>query len=80
MQVGYAYVTMGQVDKGVALIEQGIAKGGLKRPEDAKLHLGIAQLQSGKSKGKAVQTLRSVQGKDGAADLGRLWAVYASQS
>jgi len=80
VHVGYVYVTMGQFDKGIALIEQGIAKGGLKRPEDAKLHLGLAQLQSGKNKGKAVQTLRSVQGNDGAADLGRLWAVYAQQS
>ena len=80
VQVGYAYVTMGQFDKGIPLIEQGIAKGGLKRPEDAKLHLGMAQLQAGKNKSKAVQTLRGVQGNDGAADLGRLWAVYASQS
>jgi hypothetical protein len=79
VRVGYAYVTMGQVDKGIPLIEQGIAKGGLRRPEDAKLHLGLAQLQSGKNKSKAVQTLRSVQGNDGAADLGRLWAVYAGQ-
>jgi hypothetical protein len=71
---------MGEVDKGIALIEQGIAKGGLKRPEDAKLHLGMAMLQSGKNKSKAVQTLRSVQGSDGSADLGRLWAVHAAQS
>jgi hypothetical protein len=80
VQVGYTYVTMGQYDKGIPLIEQGIAKGGLKRPEDAKLRLGLALLQSGKNKTKAVQTLRSVQGSDGAADLGRLWAVYASQN
>jgi len=79
VQVGYALASMGQYDKGIPLIEQGIAKGGLKRPEDAKLRLGLALLQSGKNKSKAVQTLRSVQGADGAADLGRLWAVYASQ-
>lgn len=79
VKLGYAYVTMGQFDKGITLIEQGIAKGGLKRPEDAKLHLGMAQLQAGKNKSKAVQTLRSVQGNDGASDLGRLWAVYAGQ-
>ncbi len=78
VQVGYAYATMGQADKGIALIEQGIAKGGLKRPEDAKLRLGLALLQSGKNKAKAVQVLRSVQGNDGAADLGRLWALYAN--
>jgi hypothetical protein len=79
VQVGYAYVTMGQYDKGIAMMEKGIAKGGLKHPEDAKLHLGLALLQSGKGKSKAVQTLRSVQGNDGGADLGRLWSVYAQQ-
>ena len=79
VQIGYAYATMGQADKGIPLIEQAIAKGGLKRPEDAKLRLGQALLQSGaKHKSKAVQTLRSVQGTDGAADLGRLWALVAN--
>jgi hypothetical protein len=77
VQIGYAYATMGQADKGVSLIEQGIAKGSLKRPEDAKLKLGLAMLQSSKHKSKAVQVLRGVQGNDGAADLGRLWALYA---
>ena len=57
------------------MIEQGIAKGGLKRPADAKLRLGMAQLQSAKSKAKAAQTLRGVQGNDGVADIARLWLV-----
>ncbi len=80
VQIGYAYFTQGQADKGIALIEQGIAKGGLKRPEDAKLRLGVALLKTGKQKAKAVQTLRSVQGADGAADLGRMWSMTAHQS
>lgn len=80
VQIGYAYVTMGQGDKGIGLIEQGIAKGGLKRPEDAKLRLGVAMLKSGKAKAKAVQMLRSVQGTDGAADLGRVWALVSNQA
>jgi len=80
VQAGYVLVTMGQAEKGIPLIEQGIAKGGLKRPEDAKLKLGLAYLQQGKNKQKAVQILRSVQGNDGAADLGRLWALYAQTS
>ncbi|HET9645952.1 MAG TPA: tetratricopeptide repeat protein [Burkholderiaceae bacterium] len=79
IKVGYAYVTMGQVDQGIELIEKGLAKGGLKRPEDAKLRLGLAQLQSPKTKAKAAQTLRSVQGNDGTADIARLWAIYANQ-
>lgn len=78
VKVGYQYVTLGQADKGIGLIEQGIAKDDLKRPEDAKLHLGIALLQAGK-KAKAIQTLKSVQGTDGAADLARLWIVFANQ-
>lgn len=75
VNVGYALVTMGQADKGIALIEQGIAKGGLKRPEDAKLRLGLALLQQGKSRPKALQVLRGIQGTDGAAELGRLWTL-----
>jgi hypothetical protein len=78
VKVGYAYVSMGETDQGIKLIEQGIAKGGLKRPEDAKLLLGKALLQSGKNKAKAVQTLRSVKGTDGAAEIARLWTVVGS--
>jgi tetratricopeptide (TPR) repeat protein len=74
VQIGFQYVTMGQADKGVALIEQGIEKGGLKRPEDARLRLGLALLQAGK-KARGVQVLRSVQGTDGTAAIARLWAT-----
>src|SRR5947209_8258504 len=37
VNLGYAYVTMDQFDKGLALMEQGIAKGVAKRPDDYKL-------------------------------------------
>lgn len=77
VDVGYAYVTMGQVDKGVKLIEDGIAKGNLKNPEDAKLRLGMAQIQSPATKAKGLQTLRSLKGSDGVAEIGRLWTVLA---
>ena len=61
------------------MMQQGIAKGSLKRPDDAQLRLGMALLQSGaKNKAKAVQVLRAVKGTDGTADLGRLWALYAN--
>lgn len=77
VQIGHAYATMGQADKGVALIEQGIAKGGLKRVEDAQLRLGQALLLA-KNKAKAVQVLRGIKATDGTADIGRLWALYAN--
>lgn len=79
VKVGNAYVAMGQVDKGIELIEKGIAKGGLKHAEDAKLRLGLAQLQSPKLKAKGLQTLRSVRGNDGTSDIARLWAVVGQQ-
>jgi hypothetical protein len=78
VQTGMDYVGYKQFDKGIPLIEAGIAKGGLKHPDDAKLHLGYAYLQAGQ-KSKAIQALKSVQGTDGAADLARLWLIYANQ-
>ncbi len=75
IKVGTVYASMGQSDKAVELIEKGIAKGGLKRPDDAKLRLGLAMAQSPKTKGKGLQTLRAVGGSDGTADVARLYAV-----
>ncbi len=74
--LGYNLATSGQSAKGIGLMEQGIKMGKLKRPEDAKLHLGIAMIQAGQ-KGKGVQVLKSVQGNDGASDLANLWVLYS---
>jgi tetratricopeptide (TPR) repeat protein len=74
VNTGYNYVLYGQFEKGIALIEQGIAKGGLKAPEEAKLHLGMAYLQSG-NKAKAAEVFKTIQGTDGTADLGRYWLL-----
>lgn len=79
LSVGYAMVTAGQFDKGVALMEQGIQKGGINRPDEAQLHLAIAYLAAGQ-KAKAVATFRTVQGSDGTADLARLWLIHAQRS
>jgi len=71
---GLDYLGYGQPDKAAALIGQGIAKGGLKHPDDANLHLGIALLQAG-DKAKAVEAFHAVQAADGATDLARLWGL-----
>ncbi len=76
--IGFNYVTEGAAQKGLAIMEQGIKKGGLKRPEDAKLLLGVAQIQAG-SKSRALQTLKSVHGTDGAADIAKLWTLIAQR-
>jgi tetratricopeptide (TPR) repeat protein len=72
VRIGLAYTGLGQHDKGIALIQAGIKKGGLRQPQDANLHLGIAQIRAGQ-KQKAAQTLKAVGGTDGTADLARLW-------
>lgn len=72
VRIGLAYSGLGQHEKGIALIQQGIKKGGLKQPNDANLHLGIAQLRAGQ-KARAAQAFKAVGGNDGAADLARLW-------
>jgi hypothetical protein len=79
VELGAVLASLGQADQGASMIQQGITKGNLKRPEEAKLRLGQAMAQAGKSRSKAQQTLRSVQGNDGAADLGRLYAILAGQ-
>jgi len=76
VKIGQNYVYEGKADKGIALMEQGIKKGGLKRPDDAKLRLGEAQLYAGK-KNAGVATLRDVKGTDGTGDMARLWILNA---
>jgi len=72
VRTGLAYTGLGQYDKGIALIQKGIAKGDLKHPDDARLDLGIAYFRAG-NKAKATEAFRTVKGTDGAADLARLW-------
>ena len=79
VNAGYNYVLNGKFEKGLSLMEQGVKKGGLRHPEDSKLHLGIALFLAG-DKAKAVSVLRSVQGNDGAADIAHLWAVHIGKA
>lgn len=75
VNTGFNYVLNGKSEHGLPLMEQGLKKGGLRHPEDGKLHLGIAYNLAG-DKARAIQVLHTVQGNDGAADLAHLWAVY----
>ncbi|HXA47173.1 MAG TPA: tetratricopeptide repeat protein [Burkholderiaceae bacterium] len=77
VNLGYDYVTMGQFDKGIALMEQGMEKGDVKHADDAKLHLGIAYLQADK-KSKALQTFKTVQGTDGTVELAHFWTILTN--
>ena len=74
--LGLANAFGGDSKKGAAQIEQGIAKGNLKRPDDAKLYLGLAYHLGGDN-AKATAAWKSVKGTDGSADLARLWMIQS---
>jgi tetratricopeptide (TPR) repeat protein len=75
--LGFAHVTLGNYDKGLALMEKGLRKGRLAgRPQYARLHLGIAFLMAGR-KASAIETFELVGGRHTAPDLARLWIIYA---
>ncbi|SFD47432.1 hypothetical protein [Massilia yuzhufengensis] len=78
VNLGWAYATMDQADKGIGFIQQGIAKGGLKNVEEAKLRLGMAQVRAGK-KAEALQTFQGVKGGAGAGDLAKYWTMLLEQ-
>jgi hypothetical protein len=78
VNAGMNLVFNGENQKGLQLMQQGLAKGNLKRADDAKLHFAIAQIMSGEA-AKAQSTLRGVAGNDGTADLARLWSLYAKR-
>lgn len=75
VNLGYNYITLGQFDKGVDLMKQGIAKGVSKNPDDAKLRLGYALAMAGK-KDESIKVLETVTGNDGRADIARYWIMY----
>jgi hypothetical protein len=81
VDLGYAYASLGNFDKGLQLMEQGLRKGGglAGKPQIAKLHLGIAYLAAGQ-KARAIELFKAVGGRHGGADLGRIWAIHASSA
>ncbi|GAB3418169.1 hypothetical protein NX774_06005 [Massilia agilis] len=72
--LGYGLVQAGQTDKGLKMMDEAIKSGTVKNIEDAKLHLGEAYAVAGK-KQQAINTLKGVEGKEGAADLARYWIM-----
>ena len=77
--LGEEYVSYGQFPKGIAMMEAGIRKGGLRHPDDTRLHLGLAYMNAGQ-KARAVQMFKTVGGKEGAAEIARLWLLQISKA
>jgi hypothetical protein len=70
--LGFNLVGLQQFDKGLEAMEKGMAKGIPKRPEDARLHLGVAYALAGQGD-KASQTFATVAGPEGLDELARYW-------
>ncbi|MBL0086827.1 MAG: tetratricopeptide repeat protein [Ideonella sp.] len=75
VNLGFALSGMGQHDKALALTTDGIARGGLRRPDEAQLHLALAQWRAGR-KDEALRSFAAVKGSDGAPDLARVWTLF----
>jgi tetratricopeptide (TPR) repeat protein len=78
VNIGFAYVTYGQFDKGISLIDQGIKVGKLKQPEDAKLRLAEAYVLADK-KAEAIATLNTITGGDGLPEIVKLWLIHLNK-
>lgn len=77
LNLGFAYVTMDDFDKGIDLMEKGIAKGGFKNEKEARLRLGVAYAKAGR-KADAIKVFDGLKGTDSVGDLARYWTMYVN--
>jgi hypothetical protein len=78
VNLGMAIAGTGAFPRAATLMEQGVAKGGLRRPDEGALRLGYVQWRAGRTD-DALKTLANVQGTDGSADIARLWTYHLKQ-
>ena len=78
--IGLAHWSMGAVDKAAELMTQGMAKGGLRRPDEAHLRLGMVLAGVNGKADAARSAFSAVAGNDGTADLARLWTLHLRRS
>ncbi|GIK34033.1 MAG: hypothetical protein AMXMBFR45_19350 [Gammaproteobacteria bacterium] len=77
--LGMAYSSFGQYEKAAAALSRGLAKGGVRDPDQAQIMLGIADLKLGK-KADAAKAFGQVTADPQMADLARLWTIVARSS
>ena len=74
--LGRQYCGFKQYDRGTQLIEMALAKGGLPRPDMARLRLAEAYITAGE-KPQAIEALNAVPSStDGTSGLARLWLLW----
>lgn len=73
---GLALATAGQTVKGLPLIEQGLAKGGVAKPDLVKLRLAWLSVKAGRDDVARAQLKDLTAGGGGLGDLARLWLIH----
>jgi len=77
VSLGLLETVDGNAQHGAQMIEEGIAKGGVRNPEEAALHLGYAQIKAGRN-ADAVKTLEAIKGgPNGLVQIAHVWILYA---
>jgi len=79
VSVGLAYLSYQKYDKAVAALNRGLTKPGVRNEPEARLLLGIAQLEAGE-KEDAIKTFKSVKGDPKFERLANLWNLHARQA
>jgi tetratricopeptide (TPR) repeat protein len=77
VKLGGAYLSYGDNDKAVEALQRGIAKGGVKNPDEAGLLLGIALLRANK-KADAAAAFATVNKDPSMTRIAKLWLLKAS--
>jgi TolA-binding protein len=76
ISVGLAYLGYQQYDKAVEAINRGLGKPGLQNAAEARLLLGIAELNAGR-KDEARKAFRQVKGDPTLERLANLWSLHS---
>lgn len=76
VQLGEILASHGQFGAAISAMTRGIAKGGLKFADDARLHLAIVYLRAGRA-ADARGLFAALTASDGTGELARLWAIVA---
>jgi lipopolysaccharide biosynthesis regulator YciM len=78
-KLGEAYASYGNYAKAIELIQKGIDKGGLKAPNDAKLHLAVAYLNAGQKDQAETRFQELTSAPEGVGELAKAWLLYIHQ-
>ncbi len=76
LRTGEALVSHGRLEPGIAAMQRGIAKGGLRDATEARLRLGLAFLAAGKQTEALVELDGAAGGAGLYAPIARLWGIH----